>query len=121
MSSVASGNSDRDEHLRSQDFFNVETYPTAEFRSTNVEWLGRSAKVAGDLTIVGVTRAVVLDVEFLGATTDPWGGARAIFSASTEIDREAWGLTWNQALETGGLLVSKKIRIEIETETVLQL
>jgi polyisoprenoid-binding protein YceI len=120
MGSVTSGNGERDAHLRSSDFFAVEAHPTAEFRSTNVEWLGRAAKVAGDLTIVGVTRPVVLDVQFLGATADPWGGTRAAFSASTEIDREAWGLTWNHTLETGGLLVSKKIRIEIEAETVLR-
>src|SRR3954447_19047571 len=119
MSSVVSGSRDRDDHLRSTDFFAVGAHPTAEFRSTYVDRLGRSAKVTGELTIVGVTRPVVLDVEFLGTTTDRSGGTRAVFSASTEIDREAWGLTWNQALE-GGLLVSRKIRIEIETEMILQ-
>lgn len=120
MSTVESANADRDAHLRSADFFNVDVHPTATFRSTRVQWDGRSAKVHGELTIVGVTRPVVLDVEFLGATEDPWGGTRAMFSASTEIDREGWGITWNQVLATGGLLVSKKIRIEIETETVLE-
>jgi len=120
MSSVISGNPDRDDHLRSSDPFAGDTRPTAEFRSTYVDWLGRSAKVTGELTIVGVTRPVVLDVEFLGATTDPSGGTRAALSASTEINREAWGVTWNQALETGGRLASKRIRIEIETEMILQ-
>ena len=117
--SVSSGSADRDEHLRSSDFFDVERFPTAAFRSTHVDWQGGTATVTGDLTIVGVTRPVVLDVELLGVTEDPWGGIRAVFSAGTEIDREDWGLTWNQALEAGGVLVSKKIRIEIETETVL--
>ena len=120
MATVSSSNADRDDHLRSADFFDVEQFPTATFVSRTVAWRGTSAAVTGDLTIVGVTRPVVLDVEFLGATNDPWGGTRAIFSASTEIDREDWGLTWNQALETGGVLVGKKVRIEIESETVLE-
>ena len=119
MASVASGSKDRDEHLRSPDLFDVERYPTATFRSTEVRWTGGPhAEVEGDLTIHGVTRPVVLDVEFSGALTDPWGGERAVFTASTEIDREDWELTWNMALETGGILVSKRIRIEIDVETV---
>lgn len=119
MASVSSSNADRDDHLRSPDFFDVERHPTATFRSTHVTWIDNTAEVTGDLTIVGITRPVVLDVELLGVTNDPWGGSRAVFSAHTEINREDWGLTWNQALETGSVLVSKKIRIEIETETVL--
>ena len=120
MASVSSGAQDRDDHLRSPDFFDVERHPTATFASTAVQWDGRRATVAGDLTIVGVTRPVVLDVEYLGTVTDPGGSDRSIFSASTEIDREDWGLTWNVALEAGGILVSKRIRIEIEVETVRQ-
>jgi polyisoprenoid-binding protein YceI len=116
--SVTSGADDRDGHLRSPDFFDVERFPTATFASTAVRWDGRRAAVAGELTIVGVTRPVTLDVEHLGTVTDPTGRDRAIFSASTEIDREDWGLTWNVALEAGGILVSKRIRIEIEVETV---
>ena len=116
MASVHSGSTDRDDHLRSEDFFHVERHPQATFRSTTVDWSGRTAKVHGDLTIVGVTRPVVLDVEFLGATPDPWGGERAVYSASTEVNREDWGLTWNQALETGGVLVGKKVRIELAIE-----
>lgn len=119
MASVTSGSDDRDTHLRSPDFFDVERFPTATFRSRRVRWSGSTAKVDGDLTIVGETRPVELDVELLGTTTDPWGGARAVFSAFTEIDREDWGLTWNVALEAGGILVSKRIRIEIELEAVL--
>jgi polyisoprenoid-binding protein YceI len=119
MASVTSGSQDRDDHLRSADLFDVERYPTATFRSTEVRWdEGPRAEVEGDLTIHGVTRPVVLDVEFSGAVTDPWGGERAMFSATTEIDREDWDLTWNMALETGGILVSKRIRIEIDVETV---
>jgi polyisoprenoid-binding protein YceI len=119
MASVSSGSADRDDHLRSPDFFDVDRHPTATFRSTQVAWAGTRATVDGDLTIVGVTRPVVLEVEYLGAVGDPWGGRRAVFSAWTEVNREDWGLTWNMALEAGGVMVSKKIRIEIEVETVL--
>jgi polyisoprenoid-binding protein YceI len=119
--SVTSSDDKRDGHLRSPDFLDVEQYPTMTFRSTAVE-LHRdgTAKVTGDLTIKDVTRPVVLDVEFDGAQSDPWGGRRIGFSASAEIDREDWGLTWNVALETGGMLVGKKIRLELNVEAVKQ-
>ena len=119
--SVDSSDAKRDGHLRSPDFLDVEQYPTITFRSTNVE-LGRggSAKVVGDLTVKDVTRPLTLDVEFDGAQADPWGGQRLGFSAHTEIDREDWGLTWNVALETGGVLVGKKIRLEFNVEAVKQ-
>lgn len=120
MASVASGSIDRDDHLRSPDLFDVERHPTATFRSTAVSWSGQRAKVSGDLTIVGLSRPVVLEVDLLGTTVDPWGSTRAAFSAFTEIDREDWGITWNLALATGGVLVSKRIRIEIELEAVLR-
>lgn len=117
--SVDSSDEKRDGHLRSPDFLNVEQYPTITFRSTSVD-LGRdgSAKVTGDLTLRDVTRPVVLDVEFDGAQADPWGGQRLGFSAHADIDREDWGLTWNVALETGGVLVGKKIRLEFNVEAV---
>jgi polyisoprenoid-binding protein YceI len=118
MASVESGSAARDEHLRSEDHFDVDRHPTATFRSTAVDWTGPTASVAGELTIVGVTRPVTLDVELLGAVADPWGGERAVFSARAEVNREDWGLTWNQALEAGGILVSKTIRIEIELEAL---
>jgi polyisoprenoid-binding protein YceI len=118
MASVSSGSAERDGHLRSADFFDVASFPTATFRSTAVAWDGASGTVDGDLTIVGVTRRVRLDVSFLGAVHDLSGGDRAVFSASGELDREEWGLTWNHALEAGGVLVSKKVRLEIEVETV---
>jgi polyisoprenoid-binding protein YceI len=119
--SVNSGDDKRDGHLRSPDFLDVERYPTITFRSTRLE-IGSDgeAKVTGDLTVKDVTRPVTLDVEFDGASPDPWGGQRLGFTASTEIDRENWGLTWNVALETGGMLVGKKIRLEFNVEAVKQ-
>jgi polyisoprenoid-binding protein YceI len=120
MASVESGSQARDEHLRSVDLFNVEQFPTATFRSASVDWRGTRGTVAGDLTIHGVTRRVPLDVSFEGHVRDPWGGDRAIFSARTTINREDFDITWNVALEAGGLLVSKEIQIEIDLETVLR-
>ena len=117
--SVDTGFGQRDDHLRSADFFDVERYPTLTFRSTRVQRTGeRTFKLHGDLTIRGVTRPVTLDAEYEGVTSDPWGGQRAGFTASTEVNREDWGLTWNQALESGGVVVGKKVKIEIETELV---
>ena len=119
MASVESGSADRDAHIRSADLFDVERYPTATFVSRSVDWSGTSGTVHGDLTIHGVTRRVPLIVSFEGYVPDPWGGHRAIFSARTAVNREEFGITWNQALEAGGLLVYKDVRIEIELETVL--
>jgi polyisoprenoid-binding protein YceI len=119
--SVETGDEKRDAHLRSPDFFDVEQYPDITFRSTRVE--GSSPdhfKLEGDLTVHGVTRHVALDVDYHGWTSDPWGGRRAGFSASTELDREDFGLTWNVALESGGFLVGKKIRLEFEIEAIKQ-
>jgi len=115
--SVDTSDERRDAHLRSPDFFDVDRFPAITFRSTRVESAkdGRW-KVHGDLTVRDVTRPVTLDVEFDGAAPTPWGDHRIGFSASTEVDREDWGLTWNQALETGGLLVGKKVRIELNVE-----
>ena len=115
--SVSTGEPNRDEHLRSADFFDAETYPTMTFRSTKVEPVRHDKwEVTGDLTIRGVTKPVVLDVEFNGAGPTPWGTSAVGFSASTEVDREDWGLTWNAALETGGVVVGKRVRIELEVE-----
>jgi polyisoprenoid-binding protein YceI len=99
--------------------FDVARYPEAKFRSTSVGWSGTAGTVHGDLTIHGVTHNVALAVQFEGSARDPWGSDRAVFSARTTINREDFGITWNMALETGGLLVSKEIAIEIEVETVL--
>jgi polyisoprenoid-binding protein YceI len=108
----------RDEHLRSPDFLDVASYPTMDFRSTAVTGSGDHWRVEGELTIRGTSRPVTLDVRFEGLENDPWGGTRAAFSATTELDREAFGLTWNQVLESGGLLVGKKVRIDLEVEVV---
>src|SRR4029079_3616874 len=116
MATGSSGNDTRDDHLRSVDFFDVENHPTATFRSTAVAVTGSSGVVDGDLTIKGVSRPVRLQVEYLGHATDPWGNDRAVFSVSGNLNREDWGLTWNMLLESGGLLVSKDITLELEVE-----
>jgi polyisoprenoid-binding protein YceI len=108
----------RDAHLRSPDFFDVESHPELRFKSTLVRQDGDDYVVAGELTIRGVTRAVELTVERLGSGRDPWGGERAGFSAKTSINRKDFGLTWNQALETGGVLVGEKIEITLDVEAV---
>lgn len=115
---------DRDQHLRSADFLDVESEPKLVFRSKRVEGspskAGDAFKVVGDLTIRGTTREVELDARFGGTGTDPWGGTRAGFSADTKIDRRDFGLTWNQALETGGVLVGNEVKIHLEAQAVLQ-
>ncbi|MDQ3147621.1 MAG: YceI family protein [Actinomycetota bacterium] len=117
-SSIDTHDAGRDEHLRSADFFDTATYPTLSFASTAVRLRPGGAEVDGQLTIRGESRPVTLDVDYEGGGNDPWGGARSGFSAMTEIDRTDWGLSWNQALETGGLVVGKKVKIEIEVELV---
>lgn len=107
----------RDAHLKSADFLEVERYPEITFKSTKVERAGDGQyRVMGNLTIHGVTKQVVLDVHDEGRTKDPWGGERAGFSATTRIDRRDFGLTWNQVIESGGVVVSNEIRITIEVE-----
>ena len=119
--SIETGVADRDSHLRSGDFLEAEKYPTISFRNARVlSQRGTEFKVAGDLTIKDVTREVVLDVELDGVAKDPWGNEKLAVTARTEIDREDFGMTWNVALETGGVLVSKKIRIEIEAQAARQ-
>ncbi|MCZ6663052.1 MAG: YceI family protein [Actinobacteria bacterium] len=118
--SITTDHDDRDKHLKSPDFLDVGNHPTIEFRSTGFEGAGEHWTVSGDLTIKGETRPIILDVEYHGVVSDPWGGQRIAFSAVTEINRENWGLTWNVALEAGGVLVGPKVRLEIETQGVLQ-
>jgi polyisoprenoid-binding protein YceI len=108
----------RDAHLRSPDFFDVEKFPALTFESAKVERDGDDFVVTGHLSIHGVTRAVQLKVESLGQTKDPWGGQRAGFSASTSISRKDFGMSFNMALETGGVLVGDKVDIGIEIEAV---
>lgn len=120
-SSIDTGVADRDAHLRSADFFDVEHYPEITFTSASVtETADDRLRVAGALTIKGVTRDVALDVDILGLAKDPWGNERAAFSATTSIDRREFGLTWNQVLETGGVMVGDRIDIAIEIEAVRQ-
>lgn len=116
--SIETGQAARDEHLRSADFLDTEHHPTIEFASTKIERAGGAHRILGDLTIRGETRPVVLDATFAGVVPNLQGGRRAAFSASTKIDREEFGLTWNVALEQGGWLVSREIRIEIELAAV---
>ena len=122
--SIDSGVQQRDDHLRSADFLDVEHHPTITFKSRRVEGAtgkaGDRFRVIGDLTIRGTAREVVLDVEYEGQGKDPWGGTRAGFTASTKLDRRDWGLTWNAALEAGGVLVSNEVKIEIEVQAVKQ-
>jgi len=120
MASVDTGDAGRDAHLRNADFFDVEVFPTMTLDDTHVKVDGERFVLDGDLTIKGVTRRVQLDLEFEGVVSDPWGGTRAGFAADTEISRKDWGLTWNAALETGGVVVSDKITIQLEVELVKQ-
>ncbi len=118
MASVSSGDDARDDHLRSPDFFDVDRWPTAQFRSTAVSWAGRTGTLTGDLTIKDVTRPVTLDVVYVGSVRDPWDNDRAVFEAAGRINREDWGLTWNIVLESGGLVVSKEIALELHVELI---
>ena len=118
--SVDTHDDGRDEHLRSADFFDVANNPSLTFRSTGVRGGGESWKLDGELAIAGVTKAVSLDVDYEGVTVDPWGGNRAGFTATTQVNREDFGLTWNAALEAGGFLVGKNVSIELEVELVRQ-
>jgi polyisoprenoid-binding protein YceI len=121
VSSIETGVADRDTHLKSPDFFDAAKYPELTFKGKRTESaVGERFKVVGDLTIKGVTREVTLDVEFAGRTKDPWGNERAGFAAKTSIERKEFGLTWNQLLETGGMVVSDRVEIEIEVEAVKQ-
>ncbi len=114
-SSIDTGNDDRDKHLRSADFLDVDRFPEIRFKSTSVKLPGGNRLVVrGDLTIRDVARPVELQVEFNGLSQDPWGNRRAGFSATTEIDREEFGASWNLALEAGGWLVSKTVQVEID-------
>ena len=115
--SVYTNNNDRDTHLKSEDFFNVEKYEELTFVGTAFEKLDdENYRLKGDLTIVGVTKPVALDVEFGGTATDPWGNQKAGFSISGKFNRKDWGLNWNAALEAGGLLVSDEVKVMAELQ-----
>ena len=116
--SVDTHDEKRDGHLLSADFFDVENHPKLSFRSTKVEGRDDEWKLEGELTVAGVTRPVVLDVTYEGVAGDPWGGTRAGFTASAQVNREDFGLSWNAALEAGGFLVGKTVTIDLDVELV---
>ena len=114
------GEPQRDEHLRSADFLDVANYPEITFKSTRITGDKSNFKLTGNLTIRGVTREVTLDVTNEGTTKDPWGGDRVAFSATTKLDRREFGLTWNQAIEAGGVLVGNDVKVSIDVQAVKQ-
>jgi len=121
VESIDTGAEDRDKHLRSADFFDVEKYPTMHFRSTKLEMAGENQfKLYGDLTIKGRTREIVFDARDEGQMKDPWGNQRRAFSAEAKLNRKDFGLNWNVALETGGWLVGDEIKISVDLELVQQ-
>ncbi|AKT51026.1 YceI family protein [Arsenicicoccus sp. oral taxon 190] len=121
MASIDTRNADRDGHLKTGDFFAVEEHPTLTFRSTSVEAADEdSLRVTGDLTIKGVTKPVTIDFEYQGAAKDPFGNERIGFEGATTINRQDFGITFNAALETGGVLVSDKIQLELEVSAIKQ-
>ncbi|GGX52998.1 YceI family protein [Streptomyces chartreusis] len=119
MDSIDTGSADRDGHLKSADFFKIEEFPTMTFRSTKAEALGGDDyRITGDLEILGTTKSITIDLEFNGAAKDPFGNERVGFEGKAEILRSEWGLTWNAALETGGVLVSDKIKLNFDISAI---
>ena len=119
VASVDTSQAQRDEHLRTGDFFAAETHPEITFRSTSAEEVnGDTYRLHGDLTIKGVTKQIILDLEFTGAATDPYGLNRAGFEGGATVDRTDWGLTYNAALETGGVLIGEKVKLVLDISAV---
>ncbi|MFD7879621.1 YceI family protein [Streptomyces sp. NPDC059766] len=119
MDSIDTGSADRDGHLKSADFFKTDEFPVMTFRSTKAEALGGDDfRITGDLTILGVTKPLSIDLEFSGVAKDPFGNERVGFEGKAEILRSEWGLTWNAALETGGVLVSDKIKLHFDISAI---
>lgn len=119
MDSIDTGSADRDGHLKSSDFFKIDEFPTMTFRSTGAESLGgEDYRITGDLTILGVTKPLTIDLEFNGSAKDPFGNERVGFEGKAQILRSQWGLTWNAALETGGVLVSDKIKLNFDISAI---
>ncbi|MFI6289220.1 YceI family protein [Streptomyces sp. NPDC051018] len=119
VAGIDTGIADRDAHLRGSDFFDSEKFPLMSFRSTHAEQLGGdNYRVTGDLTIKDVTRPIAVDLEFNGSATDPYGNERVGFEGSAEIVRSEWGLTWNTALETGGVMVSDKVKLNLDISAI---
>jgi polyisoprenoid-binding protein YceI len=118
IASVTTGDDTRDGHLKSADFFDLEKNPNMTLVSTGIEKAGSAYVLHSDLTINGITKTVDFELEFNGVSADPWGGTRAGFSAEADVNRKDWGLEWNVALETGGVLVGDKVKIQLEIEAI---
>lgn len=121
VASIYTNNDDRDNHLKSGDFFDAEQFPTIQFESTSIERFDEeNGQLKGNLTIKGITKEVSFDLEFGGISKDPWGNEKAGFSINGKINRDDFGLTWNAALETGGVLVSSEVKIAAEIQFAKQ-
>ncbi len=120
IDSVSTGNSDRDTHLKSADFFDAEQFPKITFESTSFIKSGNGYELKGNLSLHGITKPVTLETEYGGLMQDPWGNTKAGFSLTGKINRKDWGLNWNAALETGGVLVSEEVKLAIELQFVKQ-
>ncbi len=118
--SIDTNNADRDAHIRSNDFLALDQYPQIEFRTTSIEGGPVHYRATGDLTVRGVTKPVTLEVDFTGSAVDPWGQTRVGFEGSTVVNRKDWGVSWNAALEAGGVLVSEKVTLEFEIAGIKQ-
>ncbi|GAA2744976.1 MULTISPECIES: YceI family protein [Kitasatospora] len=119
VASIDTSQAQRDEHLRNSDFFEADTYPEITFRSTSAERIdGDTYRMHGDLTIKGTTRPITLDLEFTGSATDVYGADRVGFEGGTTVDRTSWGLTYNAALETGGVLIGEKVKLSLDISAV---
>ena len=119
VESINTGNKDRDDHLRTNDFFDAASHPHITFRSTGVEKVDDdNYRLNGDLTIKGTTKPVAIDFEYTGTAKDPFGNTRVGFEGKTTINRKDWGVEWNAALETGGVLVSEKVTLEFEVSAI---
>lgn len=120
INSITTNNADRDNHLKSPDFFDMDQYPTLNFKSTKIEGNGNDYEITGDLTIKGITKPVKLNAEFSGLMTDPWGNTKIGLNIDGKINRKDFGLTYNAALETGGVLVGEDVNLNAEIQLVEQ-
>ena len=120
INSIFTNNTDRDNHLKSADFFDAEQYPTLNFKSTKIEGNGSEYEITGYLTIKGITKPVTLNAEFSGLMTDPWGNTKVGLNLDGKINRKDFGLTYNAALETGGVLVGEDVKLNAEIQLVEQ-
>ena len=121
VGSISTGDETREGHLKSPDFFDAEKYPTMTLVSTGIEADGKDYVLHTDLTIKGITKPVDFELEFDGVSGDPWGGTRAGFSAEAEVNRKDWGLEWNVVLETGGVMLGEKVKIQLDVQAVQQI